>query len=83
MFENFEECYLFKDDLDSEFEEYEPKRDNMLEIELELPMLEEFTANTRTTKCHTSLCSPMDQHLVFFQIIMKGMLVFLLDLETR
>ena len=29
MFNNIEEFFLFKDDLEFEFEEYEPKRDNV------------------------------------------------------
>ena len=61
MFDNFEEFFLFKDDLDYEFEEYEPKIDNVQEIESELPILQEFTANTQIAEGHTSLCLPMDQ----------------------
>ena len=33
MFNSLEEFFLFKDDLDYELEEYEPKRDIMQEIE--------------------------------------------------
>lgn len=84
MFDNPEECLLFKDDLDYEFEECEPKGDSMLEIESELPMLEEFSANTQITEGYTSLCLTMDKKKVFFQIRMKRVLVFLLlDLKTR
>ena len=52
---------MFKDDLDYEFEEYEPKRGNMPEIESEFPMLEKFTANTQIAEIHTPLCLPIDQ----------------------
>jgi hypothetical protein len=61
MFNNLEECFLFKDDLDYEMEEYESEIDSMPEIESELLMLEEFTANTQVAESHTSLCLPMDQ----------------------
>lgn len=46
MFDNLEECFLFKNDLDYEID-YEPERDSMPEIKSEFLMLEEFTANTR------------------------------------
>jgi len=46
MFDNLEECFLFKNDLGYEIEEYELERDNMPEIQSEFLMLEEFTANT-------------------------------------
>jgi len=47
MFDNIEEFFLFKNDLDYEIEEYEPERDNILEIKSEFLMLEEFTTNTQ------------------------------------
>ena len=52
---------MFKDDLEYEFEEYEPKRDSMQVIESKFPMLQEFVADTHIVESHTSLCSPMDQ----------------------
>lgn len=61
MFNNLEECFMFKDHLEYEWKENEYERDNMLEIELEFPMLEEFTTNTQAAESHTSLCSPMYQ----------------------
>ena len=61
MSNNLEECFMFKDDLEYEFEEYEPKRYSMPEIESEMPMLEEFTTNTQIAEIHTPLCLPMDQ----------------------
>ena len=61
MFNNIEECFLFKDDLDYELEEYEYELDIMPEIESNFLMLEEFTANIQVTESHTSLCLPMDQ----------------------
>jgi len=61
MFDNLEECFLFKNDLDYEFEEYEPLRDNMPKIESEFLMLKEFTANTQITEGYTSLCLPINQ----------------------
>jgi len=42
MFDNLEDFFLFKNDLDHEIEEYEPKRDNIPEF----IMVEEFIANT-------------------------------------
>ena len=61
MFDNPEECFLFKDDLDYELEECEPEGDNMPEIESKFLMLQEFAANTQIAESHTSVCSPMDQ----------------------
>ena len=61
MFNNIEECFLFKDDLDYELEEFESKIDSMLEIESELVTLEEFTPNTQVVETQTSLCLPMAQ----------------------
>ena len=49
MFDNLEECFMFKDDLEYEFQEYEPKRDSMPEKESYFLMLQEFVANTQTT----------------------------------
>ena len=42
LFDNLEEFFLLKNELDYKFEEYEHERDNMPEF----LMLEEFTANT-------------------------------------
>ena len=61
MFNNLEECFLFKDDLDYEVEECESEIESMLEIESEFLTLEEFIANTQVGEIHTSLCLPMDQ----------------------
>lgn len=61
LFNNLEECVLFKDDLDYEMEEYDSKIDSMPEIESKLLMLEKFTANTHVAESHISLCLPMDQ----------------------
>ena len=61
MFDNLEEFFLFKNDLDYEFEEYETKRDKMPEIESEFLVLKEFSANTQIAKGYTSLCLPIDQ----------------------
>ena len=61
LFNNLEECVLFKDDLDYEMEEYESEIDSMPEIESEFLMLEKFTANTQVTESQISLCIPMDQ----------------------
>ena len=61
MFGNIEECFPFKGDLDYELEEYEPKIDNVQEIESEFPMLEEFIANTQIVEGQNSLCLPMVQ----------------------
>jgi len=40
MFNNIEECVMFKDDLDYELEEYESEIDSIPEIESEFLMLE-------------------------------------------
>ena len=61
IFDNIEECFMFKYDLDYEFEEYEPKRDNVQDIESKFPVLQEFSTNTQIAESHTSLCLPMDQ----------------------
>jgi len=46
MLDNLEEFVLFKNDLDYEFQEYEPERDSMPEIKSGFLMLDEFIANT-------------------------------------
>jgi len=61
MFDNLEECFLFKNDLDYEIEEYEPERYNIPEIEYEFLILEEFIANTQIKKAYTYLCLPINQ----------------------
>ena len=63
MFNNIEERFMFKDDLDYEFEEYEPNIDNVQDIESDFPTLEEFTTNTQIAESHTSRFLPMDQQL--------------------
>ena len=55
MFDNLEDCFLFKNDLDHEVEEYELERKNMLEF----LMVKEFTANTQMAEAYTSLCLPI------------------------
>ena len=61
MFKNLEDFFLFKDDLDYEFEEYEPKIDSVKEIESQFPVLQEFATNTQIAAIHTSLCLLLDQ----------------------
>lgn len=61
MFNNLEECFLFKDDLDYDLEEYEFEIDGMPKIESNFLMLEEFTTNTQVAKSHAPLFLPMDQ----------------------
>ena len=60
MFDNIEDCFLFKNDLDHEFEEYELERDNMPEF----LMVKEFSANTQMAEAYTSLCLPITQQPV-------------------
>ena len=60
MFDNLEDCFLFKNDLDHEVEEYELERDNMPEF----LTVEEFTANTQMAKDYTSLCLPITQQSI-------------------
>ena len=55
MFDNLEDCFLFKNDLDHEVEEYELERDNMPKF----LMVKEFTANTQMEEAYTSLCLPI------------------------
>jgi len=57
MFDNLEDCFLFKNDLDHEDEEYELERDNMPRF----LMVKEPTAKTQMAKKHTSLCIPIPQ----------------------
>ena len=57
MFDNLEDCFLFKNDLDHEDEEYELERDNMPGF----LMVKEPTANTQMAEAHTSLCIPIPQ----------------------
>jgi len=52
MFDNLEDCFLFKNDLDHEVEEYDLERDNMLEF----LMVKEFIANIQMGEAYTSLC---------------------------
>ena len=55
MFDNLEDCFLFKCDLDHEDEEYELERDNMPGF----LMVKEPIANTQMGETHTSLCIPI------------------------
>jgi len=57
MFDDLEDCFLFKNDLGHAVEEYELERDNMPEF----LTVKEFTANTQTVEAHTSLCIPIPQ----------------------
>lgn len=72
MFDNPEECFVFKNELDYEFEEYEPERDNMLEIESQFLVLEEFTVNTQIAEGYTSLCLPINQQPIIILDQNKG-----------
>ena len=83
MFNNIEEFFLFKDYLEYEFEEYEPKRDSMPEIESEFPMLEEFTTNTQIAEIQTSICPPMDQQPSVLSNQNEECAFFFMDLKTR
>ena len=60
MFDNIEDCFLFKNDLDHEVEGYELERDKMLEFR----MVKEFTTNTQMAEAYTSLFPPITQQLV-------------------
>ena len=60
MFDNLEDCFLFKNDLDHEVEEYELERDNMLGF----LMVKEPTANTQMEEAYTSMCLPITQQPV-------------------
>jgi len=61
MFDNLEECFLFKKVLDYDIEECEPKRHSMPEFESEFLMVEEFTASTQIAEAYTALCLPINQ----------------------
>jgi len=54
MFDNLEDCFLFKNELDHEVEEYKLERDNMSKF----LTVKEFTSNTQMVEAHTSLCIP-------------------------
>ena len=56
-FDNLEYCFLFKNDLDHEVEEYELERDNTPEF----LMVKEPTTITQMAEAHTSLCIPITQ----------------------
>ena len=60
MFDNLEDFFLFKNDLDHEVEEYELERDNMPEF----IMVKEPTANTQMEKAYTSLCLPITRQSI-------------------
>ena len=57
MFDDLEDCFLSKNDLDHEVEEYELERDNMLGF----LMVKEPIANTQMAEAYTSLCLPINQ----------------------
>ena len=61
MFDNLEECFMFKNELEYEIKGYEPKKDSIPEIDLEFFMLKEFIANTQIAEAYTSLCIPINQ----------------------
>ena len=61
MFDNLEDCFLFKNDLDHEVEEHELERDNMPEF----LMIKEPTADTQMADPHTSLCIPIPWKSIF------------------
>lgn len=61
MFDNLEECFLFKKGLDYDIEECEPKRHSTPEFKLEFLMVEEFTASTQIEEAYTALCLPINQ----------------------
>jgi len=60
MYDNLEDCFLFKNDLDHEVEEYELERDNMPKF----LMVKEFSANTQMAEAYTSLCLPITRQPV-------------------
>ena len=55
MFDDLEDCFLFKNDLDHEDEEYELERDNMPGFF----MVKEPTTSTQMADAHTSPCIPI------------------------
>ena len=57
MFDDLEDCFPFKNDLDHEIEEYKLERDNMSKF----LTVKEFTANTHMAEAYTSLCLPINQ----------------------
>ena len=61
MFDNLEECFLFKKGLDYDIKECEPKRHSMPEFKLEFITVEEFIASTQIAKAYTALCLPINQ----------------------
>ena len=62
MFDDLEDCFLFKNDLDHEIEEYKLERDNMSKF----LTVKEFTANTHMEEAYTSLCLPINQQPTVF-----------------
>jgi len=56
MFDDLEDCFLFKNDLDHEVEEYKLERDNMSKF----LMVKEFIANTHMAEAYTSMCLPIN-----------------------
>jgi len=72
MFDNLEQCFLFKKGLYYDIEEYEPERDSMSEFESEFLMVEEFTSNTQMTKSYTSLCLSITRKLVVLSYHNEG-----------
>ena len=60
MFDNLEDCLLFKNDLDHEVEEYELERDNMPKF----LMVKELIANNQMEKAYTSSCLPVTRQSI-------------------
>ena len=56
MFDNLEDCFLFKNDLDHEIEENELERENMPKF----LMVKEFRANTQIAEAYTALFLPIN-----------------------
>lgn len=65
MFDDLEDCFLFKKGLDYEIEEYELERDNMPEFESDFLIVKEFTANPQIIEAYSSLCLPINQQPIF------------------
>jgi len=72
MFDDLEDCFLSKNDLDHEVEEYELERDNMLGF----LMVKEPTTNTQMAEAYTSLCLPISQQPTVLSYQNEGSTVF-------
>ena len=62
MFDDLEDCFLFKNDLDHKVEEYKLERDNMSKF----LTVKEFTVNTHMAEAYTSMCLPINQQPTVF-----------------